>query len=125
MHLHAKLLEGRLDGAAAAQARLAHGYSGVVKSKKSANAASAAEQWALMLASVRGVSAARARAIAAAYAGPAALTDAVRAHGSPKAAVKALADLKLGGDGGRRLGPAIASKLVDVFGSAAAGGGAA
>lgn len=91
---------------------MAHGYSGVVKSKKSANTEDPRTLWTLMLASLRGVSAGRAAAIAELYPTPAALTDAVRAAGGAVAATKRLADTPVAG---KRLGPAIAKRLANMF----------
>ena len=113
-HLHAKLKAGRLDGAANAQERVASGYAGVCKVKKGANTDDPSTQWRLMLASLRGVSAARAAAVAARFPAPAALTDALREAGSHKSGVKMIADISLG-DGKGRLGPALAKRIAGVF----------
>jgi ERCC4-type nuclease len=108
-----KLSENGLDGAARAQRATAAGYAGF-STKKSANV-DAGVTWQAMLSAVRGVSAAKAKALAGLYPNAARLAAAVEGAGSRKAATKMLAASALG-EGQRALGPAVAGRLVEIFG---------
>lgn len=108
-----KLAENGLDGAARAQKATAAGYAGF-STKKSANV-DAGVTWQAMLSAVRGVSAAKAKALAGLYPNAAKLAAAVEGAGTRKAATKLLAASALG-EGQRALGPAVAGRLVEIFG---------
>ena len=111
-----KLEDNGLDGAARAQKATAAGYAGF-STKKSANV-DAGVTWQAMLSAVRGVSAAKAKALAGLYPNAAKLAAAVEGAGSRKAATKLLAASALG-EGQRALGPAVAGRLVEIFGNSA------
>ena len=106
-----KLGDNDLDGAQRAQRATAAGYAGLAV-KKSSNA-DAATTWQAMLSTVRGISAAKAKILTDHFPGAAALTARVAALGTTKKAVKELATISVGEN--RRLGPAVASRLVEIF----------
>lgn len=110
--LYQKLHTGMLDGARRAQSKTAAGYAGLVHVKKASNT-DAASTWVSMLATVRGMSAARAKLVAERYPCARSLVDEVTATDA-KGAIKRLADLQVGEN--KRLGPALAKKLVEIFG---------
>jgi len=98
--------KGGFDPTSKAAERIASGYAGVAKfASKKANTEEA--QWACMLASIPGVSGAKAKSIAEAFPNARSLVDYIAAgHGSK------LADIPCASG---RLGPALAKKLVANF----------
>jgi hypothetical protein len=111
LYLFRSLDAGELDGDSAAQRRAAAGYADTVHVKKSKND-DAGLTWRMMLATLRGVSMEKATALAQEWSGPAALARAI--EGRPyKEAVKRVAATEVGKE--RRLGPALAKRLVEVF----------
>ena len=111
LYLHKRLAAGDLDGAAASQRARAAGYGDVVHVRKAVNK-DAPMVWRMMLSTTPGCSMAKADAIAAVYATPGALVDMLRSRGV-KAGVKELASVPVGA---RKLGPAVAKRIVEVFG---------
>lgn len=106
-----KMEANHLDGAARAQARAALGYAGMVKVRKSANV-DTDSTWRGMLASVRGMSAVRAKSVTDVHATAAKLVSSLvgKTH---KVAIKELADIPVGD---KRLGPALGKRLLEIFG---------
>ena len=102
---------GELDGERTNQRRAAEGYAGVMSVKKAKNL-DGDTVWRTMLATTPGVSMAKAGAISERFKTPAALVDMIRASASSKAAVKQLAAIDCGS---RKLGPSVATKIVEVF----------
>lgn len=112
-----RLVAGRLDGARRAQETVAAGYAGLVKVRKSKNS-DPASTWRMMLATVGGISAAKADSIAERWPSASALTTALLSL-DRKSAVKVVAATKTKD---RNLGPAAAEKIVAIFGRDAAPG---
>ena len=110
LYLHKRLAAGDLDGAAATQRARAVGYGDVVHVKKATNK-DRCMVWRMMLATTPGVSMSKADAIAALYATPGALVDMLRNRGA--ASLKELAAVPVGA---RKLGPAVAKRIIEVFG---------
>ena len=109
-YLHARAAAGELDGAARTQRKVAAGYSSFVHVKKAANG-DPALTFKSMLSTVPGLSMTKAAALIERFPS---LTRMV-AELSPlshKEATKRLADVQCGA---RRLGPAVAAKLVQIF----------
>jgi ERCC4-type nuclease len=98
-----KLEEGGLDGAARAQRKTAAGYAGFAV-KKSANV-DGATTWQAMLASVRGLSAGKAKLIAERYPTAAALVAALAASSSAATATKTLSSIQVRRGGFAPSGP--------------------
>ena len=110
LYLHKRLASGELDGAAASQRTRAAGYGNVVHVKKATNK-DRFMVWQMMLATTPGISMSKSAAIAALYATPGALVDMLRSRGA--ASLKELAAVPVGT---RKLGPAVAKRIIDVFG---------
>ena len=110
-YLHAKLCEtDELTGGAAPVS--AGSYAALVKHKRKRDNLTPAVTWAVMLAAVPGMSARKAEAVAAAYPTMAALAAATEADLAAVRVPPAGGPSGASGASGRRLGPAVAKRLV-------------
>jgi ERCC4-type nuclease len=112
--LYTQMQEGKLDGAAHAQAAVAAGYASFICPRKASNGADAADTWRAMLVAVRGVSSATAQAVARAFPRPA---DMVRRLEGLTAAEGAAALSKVEVSERRTLGPKVGARLAELFSS--------
>jgi ERCC4-type nuclease len=110
-YLYKSLGAGELDGEATAQKRAAAGYADTVHVKKAAND-DPELSWKMVLATFRGISMDKAAQLARTFPGPLSLSRAI--EGRPaKEAMKIIAAADVGKD--RKLGPAIAKRVFEVF----------
>ena len=112
LYLFKRAETGDLDGERKNQKRAAEGYGGAVSVKKAKNNDDPAMVFRTMLAAIPGVSMGKAASICEVYATPGAIVDVIRASGSEKAAAKRISGIECGA---RKLGPAVAARLVQVF----------
>ena len=110
LYLYKRMAAGELNGEAKAQKRAAEGYAGAVHVKKSKNM-DGNMVFKMMLATIPGVSIGKAASVIAAYPNPAALVDMIRSR-PEKEAIKEIAAIECGT---RKLGPAVGTKVVQVF----------
>ena len=95
------------------QERTAAGYAGLLHVKKSSNV-DGASTWQSMLASVHGLSASRAKVLAERFPSAKVLVTELAKASTPKSAVKMLAEIQLDK---KKLGPKLAGRLLEIFGS--------
>lgn len=110
-YLYEKLVANELDGVAKAQRQVAEGYAGTIKVVKAKNK-DAATTWELMLTNLQGMSAAKAKLVAAEYPTPRALAKYLAKY-PEKEAIAKLASIQVGGN--RKLGKVLAARLREVM----------